>query len=604
MPQINLVVDEIGRQHQLVWRERHLRIGLSVLGLAMTALYLPVIYAISFAIANTALEYLGLHMMRGLDPRKTPWRYRFVLLIHFLMEVMFVLPCAMIWQMEKNYGQTFAIGLVLSSLMQIATVRSIHLPFGLASLAGATFVILFGNAIYWINQDDWIGLLISNIGALGGLGYTLTVLISNNRLHRSSAADRSAALAGDRAKSRFLAQMSHELRTPLNAILGMGHAELRRNKDALSQKRLSVLIASAEGLSTILDDILDMSSVQVGRLPIRSRPAIPRDEILATLGLFQPGIDAADLHLKAKIAPELGDVALFDTQRLRQCVSNLMSNALKHTKQGEIRVAAELRPILLGDRLLQITVSDTGPGIPDELHSSVFEPFFLNRDADNFDGGYTSESNGLGLSICRAMARQMGGDVVLLSNQLAQSEGSGATFILTLQLGTAPDGAKPVSQNLGYDISQPEQDTNSRGGTETTAGLRVLVVDDIATNRLVASTYLRMIGAAIIEAESGDAALKAMGESLPDLVLLDMNMPGMNGHEMLIRLRELPGAAGRIPVIAMTADSMEQYQELYDSNMLDGYLAKPINPTRIENEIRSVMKKTRDRQARPSNPTV
>jgi signal transduction histidine kinase/CheY-like chemotaxis protein len=604
MPQINLVVDEIGRQHQLVWHERHLRIGLSVLGLAMTALYLPVIYAISFAIANTALEYLGLHMMRGLDPRKTPWRYRFVLLIHFLMEVMFVLPCAMIWQMEKNYGQTFAIGLVLSSLMQIATVRSIHLPFGLASLAGATFVILFGNAIYWINQDDWIGLLISNIGALGGLGYTLTVLISNNRLHRSSAADRSAALAGDRAKSRFLAQMSHELRTPLNAILGMGHAELRRNKDALSQKRLSVLIASAEGLSTILDDILDMSSVQVGRLPIRSRPAIPRDEILATLGLFQPGIDAADLHLKAKIAPELGDVALFDTQRLRQCVSNLMSNALKHTKQGEIRVAAELRPILLGDRLLQITVSDTGPGIPDELHSSVFEPFFLNRDADNFDGGYTSESNGLGLSICRAMARQMGGDVVLLSNQLAQSEGSGATFILTLQLGTAPDGAKPVSQNLGYDISQPEQDTNSRGGTETTAGLRVLVVDDIATNRLVASTYLRMIGAAIIEAESGDAALKAMGESLPDLVLLDMNMPGMNGHEMLIRLRELPGAAGRIPVIAMTADSMEQYQELYDSNMLDGYLAKPINPTRIENEIRSVMKKTRNRQARPSNPTV
>jgi CheY-like chemotaxis protein len=192
----------------------------------------------------------------------------------------------------------------------------------------------------------------------------------------------------------------------------------------------------------------------------------------------------------------------------------------------------------------------------------------------------------------------------LLSNQLAQSEGSGATFILTLQLGTAPDGAKPVSQNLGYDISQPEQDTNSRGGTETTAGLRVLVVDDIATNRLVASTYLRMIGAAIIEAESGDAALKAMGESLPDLVLLDMNMPGMNGHEMLIRLRELPGAAGRIPVIAMTADSMEQYQELYDSNMLDGYLAKPINPTRIENEIRSVMKKTRNRQARPSNPTV
>ncbi|MGO4907038.1 response regulator [Pseudorhodobacter sp. W20_MBD10_FR17] len=582
------IKEEIKQQRDLLWRERWARLPLTLLAIAMTTIYLPIRMAVVCAMVNLGAELASMLYMRALDPRRHPKRYHFVIACVAAMEFCYVLPAILIWQGDENYAKAFAVGMLCTTLMQMIGARSIHMPFGYFAFVAAAVPSLVGNAYYWIGIDNHAGLAVSTLALSGALTYTLVAMKSNNRLHVAAALDRAAAVDSSKAKSRFLAQMSHELRTPMNAILGMGHAELRRAKDNLSENRLSVLITSAEGLSTILDDILDMSAIESGRLSIRPKPVVPAQEIMALLNLFQPAITNAGLELIYTLSPQLGAQWLLDPQRLRQCMTNLLSNALKNTTHGSITVTADLdiAPSLqsgpqmgavnAGKAIMRIEIADTGPGIPSHRHSSLFEPFSQARRPQ-----VGTESNGLGLSICRTMARQMGGDVTIATNTEGES---GAHFIFTLQLGVAPptsepatDAPKPIAPRLAPNITS----------------LQVLVVDDIATNRLVASTYLRMLGATMIEAASGAQALEILTRSQPDLVLLDMNMPEMNGIETLEQIRALPGPVARVPVIAMTADAMPDHRAHYLAAGLDGYLAKPINPARIETEIKAVLDKAR-----------
>ena len=615
--------DEIARQLDLLWRERWPRIVLTNLAYALCLVFIPLWAVLAFASVNLATEMLSMRLMWGLDPRVHVGRHRAVLGLNFLMELGFALAPVMVWHSENLYAKPFAAGMVMITLLQVATVRALHLPIGIAGFIGVAAAVLPGNAAYWIGAGDVTGLAISSVCILGALAYSLVALLSNHRLNAESASARRKALAGERAKSQFLAQMSHELRTPLNAILGMGHAELRRNRDPLSQQRLAVLMASAEGLSAILDDILDLTAIQEGRMPIRQRSIRPRREIEATLALFQPGIDAAGLILRSRIDDRLDDAAMIDPNRLRQCLSNLLSNALKHTAEGTIQVTADRREAEEGSSLLQIEVADSGGGIPRHLHEVVFEPFCNAPDlprpstrpkAAPAPGSekrdmthpppFPTQSNGLGLSISRALARQMGGDLVILpagaeppGDRMAEAGLRGAVFRLTLALAPVPlsddaaGGSDPDSDDLSG-TGRTAQPGASPGEPEIhlpDLGLRVLVVDDIATNRLVASTYLRMLGASMIEAASGEEALAHLAGDLPDLVLLDMNMPGMDGRETVQRIRGLPGPAGRIAVIAMTADALSEHRAAYLSSGLDGYLTKPLNPERMAAEIAAVL---------------
>ncbi|WP_197082896.1 response regulator [Pseudorhodobacter ferrugineus] len=585
--------EEIKRQLDLLWSERWGRLPLTVFALLLTAIYLPLWVSLLCTFVDIGCELVTMRYMRALDPKRHRWRYRFVLACTFVMQLAYAIAPALIWQMNDEYAKAFAVGLVMATLMQLISARTIHMPFGYSGFAAATTAILIGNTNYWLMQSDYHGLAFSTLAAIGGLAYTLIAMLSNNRLHRSAALDRKAALESNKAKSRFLTQMSHELRTPLNAILGMGHAEQRRSKDALSQNRLSVLISAAEGLSTILDDILDMSAIEAGRLPIRPQPAKPQREIAATLALFQPAIASAGLWLTQDVGPRLDEVWMFDPQRLRQCMSNLLSNALKNTAQGGIHVSAQMVLRASEAPLLCVEIADTGPGIPTAMHKTLFEPFSQNRKPKA-----GADSNGLGLSICRTMAQQMGGDLAIAPNRPGQS---GARFILTLQLGAAPPAPEanpplipaPPNQARAHAGTpmRPVGGTEAGGTSQKSAGLCVLVVDDIATNRLVASTYLRMLGATMIEAESGAQALAVLAGMTPDLILLDMNMPEMNGLETLAKIRALPAPAGKVPVIAMTANAMADHRDLYLSSGVDGYLAKPINPARIEAEIKAVLDK-------------
>ncbi|MCE6961470.1 response regulator [Cereibacter sphaeroides] len=559
-PRIDLE-QEIARQAALLRREAPVRFPAMALAFAVSLLFLPV-GIVASCIALVILCEVVLNRLDAEPARMAEgWRHPVYIGTAFVLEVAFIAPPVMMWHIENPFVKAFAIGLVVCSMLHIATVRSIHLPMGLAGAAAVAILSLGSNTLYWVPRHDLLALLVTTACALVALFYSFGAIILTNRLHRETAQGRAEAIAANATKDRFLAQMSHELRTPLNAILGMGHAELRRTADPISRDRLGILIRSAEGLSTILDDILDMSAVQQGRMPIRPQTVNPRDEISTSVELFRPLIEEAGVALQVQLG-NLSPRVRLDPQRLRQCLSNLLSNALKFTRSGRIRVEATME--VGGPRpILRIEVSDTGEGIPPEEVEAIFEPF--TRTAGSGRASNRMPGNGLGLSISRALARQMGGDLTVLP-----PHGRGARFGLTLAV-------EPVAETT----APPPR----RGAEGWLAGHLVLVVDDIATNRLVAAAYLKLFGIRTIEVPSGSAALEALMREPVDLVLLDMNMPDMDGLETFQRIRALPEPARHVPVVAMTADAMEDQRDGYLAAGLDGYIAKPVTPDRIAAEL-------------------
>jgi len=539
-PALSAAVAQIDSQRRLLAQIEPMRLISSAVGFGLMALFLPPWLAMAAMGLDLLCEGIAFALMQQLDPARHRGRYRLVLALVFMMELAYTIPSLMIWQQPAPFAKALAVGLVSMTLFQLTTVRAIHLPFGMAGWLAVAVSTLLGNGWYWLSHDDLAGLTASTLGVAAAIIYTLAAMHSNHQLHLEISRRSDAADAGNRAKGRFLAQMSHELRTPLNAILGMGEAELAGTRDPGTRERMQTLVASARGLALILDDILEMSALNETGLPIRPVACVPQQVVAATVALFRPVYATAGLRLTLFCAADLPPAALLDPQRLRQCLSNLLSNALKFTETGGVTVQVSY---LAQAELLQIDVADTGTGIAAQEAERAFQPFQR--------GGKVQSGSGLGLAISRGLARQMGGDLVLLPSA------QGALFRLTLRVTPQPVGAARV----------PEQPLDL-------SGRRVLVVDDIATNRLVAAAYLRRLAATVAEAESGDAALAAIRESCPDLVLLDMNMPGLSGLETLAQIRTLPGR--HLPVLAMTADASSHDRARYLAAGFDGYLAKPL----------------------------
>lgn len=533
---------EIARQRDLLEGMQATRLVLTVIAYALAAIFLPVRICALLCVIDVGAEIIGLRAMRRLMPKTQMLRYGITLLSVVVAEFCYSFAAALIWQMDTNYSKALAVAMVSLSLVQLTTVRTIHLPYALAGLLSIVGTVLVGNSVLWATQDDLQGFLLSTACVMAGSTFILSSMRSNHALHVGLVQERRAAQAADQAKGRFLAQMSHELRTPLNAIMGMGEAERALSGDGQTHERMTVLVDATRGLAVILDDILDMSAIAQGRLSIRAAAFDPGAEVQATVALFRQSFAKAGLTLDLRIAPGLPALALFDAQRLRQCLTNLLSNALKFTASGGAMVQAGPGP----DGSLQIELSDSGPGLPLHDLTHVFEPFYRGT---TLQGG-----SGLGLSISRALARAMGGDLVALP------AARGALFRLTIALAPHKAATPPLAPPAPTDLS-------SR---------RVMVVDDIATTRLVAATFLRILGAQVTEAGSGLDALEAIRAACPDLVLLDMNMPGLSGPQTVERIRELAGAAARVPVLAMTADATAAHRAQYMSAGLDGYLSKPL----------------------------
>lgn len=534
------VVEELARQHDILERDKWHRIILSAFAYALCALFASAPVIAILLVVDVVAELALVRLMRGLNPVAAPGRYRASVVAVVIVQATIATSAGLVWLDDNPYAKALAAGLAMTTLLQLSTMRSIHLPYGLGGLLTVAVIVTGFNLVHWIDEGNMVGLVLSQAGIFSSAAYALTAMKSNHQLHRNSAERAAAARASDAAKSLFLAQMSHELRTPLNAIIGLGEVEAA-SASGPSQDRLRTLVTSARGLAVVLDDVLDLSGIAEGRVAIQPAPTDLRRSLQATMALLKPEAARVGSQLKLNLSPDLPEHVLADAQRLRQCLTNLVGNALKHARGSAVRVTVRHR-----DGQLEIDVADDGPGVPPEMTQTLFEPFQR--------GGTAIPGVGLGLAISRSLARQMGGD---LSHVPAIR---GALFRLTI--------AAPQTEAVA---NMP-----ARNGTPDLTGRRILVVDDIATNRLVAASLMQALGAEVTEADSGAEALRKIDDGQIDLVLLDISMPGMDGFETFRRLRAGPGRS--IPVVAMTAGAMADQRRAVQAAGLDGFLAKPLLP--------------------------
>lgn len=555
-----LLTEELARQAEQLNREAPLRFVATLVGFCVAAVYLPWWLIAAMMAGDLGGEIASYLLFRNVETlARDTWRKQAVVAATFTLEYCFVFPAGMLWHLDDPYAKALAVGLAAGTMMHIATTRSIHLPVGLSGALGLFVVLVGSNTSFWLRNQMWTELAVTSLCIVVTMTYFLWAMVSNHRLHSSTAASRMAAQEASAAKSRFLAEMSHELRTPLNGILGMADAELREAADPASRKRLAVLVESANGLNALLSDILDHSALEEGRIAIRPRPLAPADEIASAVALFRPAAEASGRRLELSLDPALSGLALIDGLRLRQCLNNLLSNAIRHGRGAtSISVRATRERRADGPPLLAIEVEDDGPGLV---------PAAPRPD----DTVARSTGHGLGLSIARGLAGRMGGGVQVLP----PTGGTGARFRLTIAL---PPAA-------------PEAEAKPKPHADPMAlrGLRVLVVDDVATNRLVATLQLRRLGAMACETDSGTEALRRLAVETVDLVLLDMNMPDLDGLETFRRLRALPPPHGNVAVVALTADAMDHHRAHFLAQGLDGYLTKPISAERIAEEVGRVL---------------
>jgi PAS domain S-box-containing protein len=370
---------------------------------------------------------------------------------------------------------------------------------------------------------------------------------------------RDAALAAGESKARFLANMSHELRTPMNGVMGVMHLLKTEPMSADAQRLLAEAAGCGEMLATLLDDVIDFSRIEAGALELADEPVDAGALLRGVASLLQAQAGAKDVTLRLVGDDAVGWVRT-DPVRLRQALFNLVGNAVKFTLHGGVTVLARrLGEGGLGEGQLSFEVADTGVGIPLEAQAGLFERFHqADASTTRRFGG-----SGLGLAITRRLARMMGGDVSFVS-----IPGQGSTFQLQIQ---APACAAPAVLDTAP--------------AELLEGLRVLVVEDNPTNRLVATRLLEAMGCLVETAADGELGVEAATRGAHELILMDIQMPGIDGLEATRRIRALPGAAAQVPIIALTANVLAHQTQSYRAAGMDGVVGKPISPSVLLGEI-------------------
>jgi len=551
-------------------RDRRVILPLTVMAAGAAWAFLGLVFAGIWLAGNLAVIGCGLMLCAWIERRPAPSARQELALAAYTFvhtAAYCTLPLALADEGSKTAviaGMSVIGGVAMSSLDELAISRRIGgAALGAALGCGLIGTLIAGQAPAQGPAPAWLKTALAVVGVLAFFAYVAQAAAKRIGADARMAATlamaqrkEQEAAEANAAKTTFLATMSHEIRTPLNGVLGMAQAMAAGELAEEQRQRLGVIRQAGQSLTAVLNDVLDLSKIEAGQMQVEAVPFDLAETLQAAVAAFGHLAEAKDLALSLHIEPEALGQYRGDPTRLRQITHNLVSNAVKFTAQGAVEVTAWTG----ADGWLTVAVADTGPGIAEDQRDKLFGKFVqLDASTTRRHGG-----SGLGLAICRELLTLMGGRISLQS-----APGQGSTFTVALPLERLA-AAAPVDGPV---------ETGAAAGPP----LRILAAEDNEVNRLVLAALLAPSDAALTMVGNGAEAVEAWAAGDWDVVLMDVQMPVMDGVAAVqeIRRRELATGRPRTPVIALTANAMtHQVAELRAAGM-DDHVGKPIDIGRL-----------------------